>query len=1832
MKKSLGKNILFVIALLISFVLIAVSCPNNTIQGSVDRDGRNNAKIMITGTINAPLTDSRKFTVTLNNATFRAYSRGEDVSSWFVDENGEPFTIDGLKYRIASPVARGSNKATIRITGTPTEASKKQIHLLIPCDTFQGPININVDTEDALFYNIIDYIEPTLVLVQEEGNDMLIEAMEGKPFDKTIKFALDHAYFAGSLSKTAIDVTTDGGDGSIINASSGGGKLDPSTTNPFTYTWKIGDTKEGEEHSTEILLNIKGTADKKRNAENGDTFAVTLLPSYYTEEDSSNEVLATIYDDFGNPYTKALSIKGTGEYRFTELKPTLKFVDVAPAFTGVADDTYAKAFEEQSLTFRIYDGKLSTDSYNVSGASKAESDSDTVLKAANFFTDEYTEVGLDFIIACTSGSSSIPNGTDEFGPYFEYKLTAKKATDSSRKLTEFEKELPLQFNVGLVKKYINNSVGSDYDEVLVSDKNVSFAISKNQPLFTKKAFIQGMAEVALETQTATLTIDNGFFFKATDTEEKPIDENSLVKISPMKDALVYSYKIEADASTPNKSKSIQIIVKQGDEKEDEGTEDEDLLTIHAAEITVPAKSTSNPASYADSVFKQDKLDLAQIEVTFDPSMFVSEAETDLDADITSVVIKKGSNVLRYAIYPLDLSLSVPTLSAMETNDGTRYEDSNLINKTIDIYGDISYGSYGVESGYKELNYYPLVAGIKPPTFNKLKKEYHDTKNDKDTTMKHSEFQSYVKGKYAYDYYNALINGTAGTSGYMTIYNDGSTNLNDVVLDEDLPYETISAFKRYMSDYNVIDDIEKNNTESYALPLFEEGHIVPREFFVPIMLPKNYDLTTDFDAANDITIYNSFKTAFDSNQNDIVPVQLDDKVLDVANKHIKFGLRRTDLMPLNRSVPDADKDDTIGTNKPNPNFKIYFAYIREFPDTDAEKAAFIDDLKAIGVTQSPLDLYSMDIRLNPSKIVTTDSDGKSVLLLSKKKSKDKGNWFKPVGEHISVYDDQSSFEMLYEYYTSGSSLRISFDNNSDKYYWRIMDRATYAPITADIADYESDHPYASLTRHLMHSVHSVSANADFTTTIGGESPLKIGSDIGNTAGSANTGFDDKTTTIIEVKELDKINPRTGMKFESAGLYPAGGVPMFELASGNTRTIPASTLNEVFSLKRKGYLPAGLAKGMNNHKYNGAFHKYQNIGQSLSDTIIYKGYSEYLDEGGNSVIDDYSVDTLNGEDLILPTYEARGYHNFQNVKDFSVGRYEFTDKIYADWNNTTYLYLVWKKNPESAYYNVWTANKGTPSEGQVQKPVGDVNFVTIPGDLNWLTYKTPKYIDSNGDIAYFSKNGFPKVSLEQSDFSGKYTETDYLKYYYAIDKISSDKKDLNDYVIADRELPGSLWKTVYEWATSDERGAKKYDFGVYDKASTSSQKVSYETNVKYSSSIYRANGPYFWYREDNSTVSPIISGGESTLKPLFGVKYGTNGNYYYISRNDLNHPVVGVNLYDAMLFCNALTEWYNANQGGDLTLAYGENRTYTDIKSNLQSYIYDSVNKTGFRLPTYSEWFAAATIVPTVDNFIEAQGLNGSAINNYKTACSLSRNENYLGPRQQSSSDSLLLQNYFPPVANKEFAYKMNGKNTLDYRSNTYYDTSFPFMQKLNYKFSGDNDDYHYFGLHSGYKLAWYTQLSEHSGTKPVANMTSTEVVGDGSVLYDPTKFIPNSLGIWDMSGNAAEWIISPQESGTTYNVWLIGGDHMGMEEMSYLLQGNPDTNSGNPLKPNYENILLDRVEIDAARVYDPTLPYMYVDSFDKETHTKVEKVNYYQLDVRQRGVNTGFRIARTLPKV
>lgn len=130
----------------------------------------------------------------------------------------------------------------------------------------------------------------------------------------------------------------------------------------------------------------------------------------------------------------------------------------------------------------------------------------------------------------------------------------------------------------------------------------------------------------------------------------------------------------------------------------------------------------------------------------------------------------------------------------------------------------------------------------------------------------------------------------------------------------------------------------------------------------------------------------------------------------------------------------------------------------------------------------------------------------------------------------------------------------------------------------------------------------------------------------------------------------------------------------------------------------------------------------------------------------------------------------------------------------------------------------------------------------------------------------------------------------------------------FFISETEVTYDLWHTVYTWATDAARGANQYYF---------------------------------------SNAGTMGDGtGDNSL-----------------------HPVTQINWRDAMVWCNAFTEWYNALEGTGYECVYYSDSEYTvPIRDSRDGSYGSSVNSTlgsfdnpyvktaakGFRLPTINEW--------------------------------------------------------------------------------------------------------------------------------------------------------------------------------------------------------------------------------------------------------------------------------------
>ncbi|MFH0976604.1 MAG: SUMF1/EgtB/PvdO family nonheme iron enzyme [Spirochaetota bacterium] len=156
----------------------------------------------------------------------------------------------------------------------------------------------------------------------------------------------------------------------------------------------------------------------------------------------------------------------------------------------------------------------------------------------------------------------------------------------------------------------------------------------------------------------------------------------------------------------------------------------------------------------------------------------------------------------------------------------------------------------------------------------------------------------------------------------------------------------------------------------------------------------------------------------------------------------------------------------------------------------------------------------------------------------------------------------------------------------------------------------------------------------------------------------------------------------------------------------------------------------------------------------------------------------------------------------------------------------------------------------------------------------------------------------------------------KSFYINVNDSSSASIVKSFWICDTEVTYKLWCTVYSWATTDAGGGKRADGG----------------------ELY-----YFNYAGEEG--NPDVPAGKTDL-----------------------HPVTCMNWCDAIVWCNAATEWYNAQNPTNLDCVY----TYTGLIIrdstfyNMCDGAVQSSTANGFRLLTENEWELAARYINDGNN--------------------------------------------------------------------------------------------------------------------------------------------------------------------------------------------------------------------------------------------------------------------------
>jgi formylglycine-generating enzyme required for sulfatase activity len=184
-----------------------------------------------------------------------------------------------------------------------------------------------------------------------------------------------------------------------------------------------------------------------------------------------------------------------------------------------------------------------------------------------------------------------------------------------------------------------------------------------------------------------------------------------------------------------------------------------------------------------------------------------------------------------------------------------------------------------------------------------------------------------------------------------------------------------------------------------------------------------------------------------------------------------------------------------------------------------------------------------------------------------------------------------------------------------------------------------------------------------------------------------------------------------------------------------------------------------------------------------------------------------------------------------------------------------------------------------------------------------------------------------------------------------------------------LPGGNGFTVVQCTPSTISGSGiVFPTGLYDSTNaTISTPFSIEqTEVTYELWIevydWAVNHGYTFANSGQNGVNGL-NADNTTYKP-----YDTLNNY----------PVANINWRDAMIWCNALTEYYNANNGSgtDLAVVYCSDNTYTTPirtcdNTSTYTFIQDNPclpsNPSGFRLPSRDEYEFAARYMSTNESY-------------------------------------------------------------------------------------------------------------------------------------------------------------------------------------------------------------------------------------------------------------------------
>ncbi len=403
------------------------------------------------------------------------------------------------------------------------------------------------------------------------------------------------------------------------------------------------------------------------------------------------------------------------------------------------------------------------------------------------------------------------------------------------------------------------------------------------------------------------------------------------------------------------------------------------------------------------------------------------------------------------------------------------------------------------------------------------------------------------------------------------------------------------------------------------------------------------------------------------------------------------------------------------------------------------------------------------------------------------------------------------------------------------------------------------------------------------------------------------------------------------------------------------------------------------------------KYNYVGSKTFD-----GWS--LSENG-ALITEYTVSGVPTEDVTVyavisdvatPTYKLS--YSVSPLKAIpKVPADSFEDVELIDGNNITF---PTKSEFEEKYsyigsqiFDGWSLTEnGTVISGYVVNgdPTEDVTIYAVFSDVVTPTYQLSYSVEPLKALQKVPGDSFADVELIDGNTITFPTKSEFEEKYNCLGNNVFDGWSLTD--------NGAL---ITEYVVNGEPTENITIYAVFSEATQPSDfNITADDVMKYVP--VPTLGIIFPRGESDDSTGTVLSSyyvaeTETTFKLWAAVRdWAKNNGYSFANEGrqggasntgdddigDENNPVTKISWKDAVVWCNALTDYYNSNNGSDLSKVYYSDLLYQTAITDANSITKGSDVKTkltadGFRLPSYEEWECAARWQGTTnvnDNYV------------------------------------------------------------------------------------------------------------------------------------------------------------------------------------------------------------------------------------------------------------------------